>query len=107
MRAAFADGAVMHWPVSGERFEGADLIVRVNADHPEGWSIDVHAVDALADGRVLSSVTVDHDGQRFFTQSLWRFDGARIVEATEHWASAEAPPAWRSAERFGPGYTRH
>jgi GNAT superfamily N-acetyltransferase len=107
MRAAYADGAVMHWPVSGERFEGADLIVRVSADYPEGRSIDVRAVDALADGRVLSSVTVDHDGQRFFGQSLWRFDGARVVEATEHWACAESPPAWRSAERFGPGYIRH
>jgi GNAT superfamily N-acetyltransferase len=107
LRAALHDDAVMHWPVTGERFDGAALIVRVNAEYPEGWSIDVRAVDALADGRVLSSVTVDHDGRRFFAQSLWRFDGARIAEATEHWASAEAPPDWRSAERFGAGYHRH
>lgn len=106
VRGAFADGARLHWPVTGERFDGAELIVRVNAEYPEGWSIEVRAIDALADGRVLSSVVVDHGAQRFFAQSLWRFDGAQVAELTEHWATAEPPPAWRTAERFGAGYRR-
>lgn len=106
VREAFAGGARMHWPVTGERFDGAELIVRVNAEYPEGWSIDVRSIDALADGRVLSSVAVEHGAQRFFAQSVWRFDGAAIAEVTEHWATAEPPPAWRNAERFGSGYRR-
>ncbi len=106
MRAAFADDAVMRWPVTGERFQGAELIVRVNAEYPEGWSIDVKAVDALADGRVHSMVEVPHGVQRYFAQSRFGFSGTRIVELIEHWAGAETPPAWRTAERLGAGYVR-
>lgn len=106
MRAAFRDDAVMRWPVTRERFEGADLIVRVNAEYPQGWSIAVKAIDALADGRVHALVEVTQDGVTYFNHSRCTFRGTRIAEATEHWATAEEPPAWRHAAAFGPGYRR-
>jgi GNAT superfamily N-acetyltransferase len=107
MRAAFADHAVMHWPVTGERLEGADLIVRINAEYPEGWAIELKSVEALADGpRVHSVVEVPHDGQRYFANSCFRFDGPHIAEVVEYWAAAEAPPAWRTPARFGAGLQR-
>jgi hypothetical protein len=106
MRAALHDGAVMHWPVTRERFDGADLIVRVNAEYPEGWTLSVKAVDALADGRVHALVEVVQDGVTYFNHSRSRFDGDRIVELTEHWATGEAPPAWRTAALLGAGYHR-
>jgi GNAT superfamily N-acetyltransferase len=106
MRAAYADDATMHWPVTGERFDGADLIVRVNAEYPEGWSIEVQAVDALADGRVHSIVEVPHGDQRFFAHSRFSFAGTRIASVQEHWAALEAPPAWRTREQLGPSYQR-
>jgi GNAT superfamily N-acetyltransferase len=96
MRAAFADDAVTLWPVTGERFEGADLIVRVNAEYPEGWRIAVQEVDAMADGRVHSIVEVPHGEQRFFAHSRFTFADTQIVQLCEHWATAEAPPAWRA-----------
>ena len=96
MRAAFADEVVMQWPVTGERFEGADLIVRINAEYPEGWRIEVKAVDALADGRVHSVVEVPHGDQRFFANSRFTFAGTQIAQPCEHWATAQAPPAWRA-----------
>ena len=96
MRAAFADDAVTLWPVTGERFEGADSIVRVNAVYPEGWRIEVRAVDALADGRVHSIVEVPHGEQRFFAHSRFTFAGTQIAQLCEHWATAEVPPAWRA-----------
>jgi GNAT superfamily N-acetyltransferase len=96
MRAAFADDVQTQWPVTGERFDGADLIVRVNAEYPEGWQIEVKEVDALADGRVHSIVEVPHGGQRFFAHSRFTFEGTRIAQLCEHWAVAEAPPAWRA-----------
>jgi GNAT superfamily N-acetyltransferase len=96
MRASFADDAVTLWPVTGERFEGADLIVRVNAGYPEGWRIAVQEVDAMADGRVHSIVEVLHGEQRFFAHSRFTFAGTQIVQLCEHWATAEAPPAWRA-----------
>lgn len=106
MRAAFTDDAVMDWPCSDERFVGADTIVRVNATYPEGWTVQVHAVDALADGRVHCLVEVRHGEQRFFAHSRLTFDGPLIAGAVEHWATAEAPPAWRSAALLGSGYQR-
>lgn len=100
MRASFADNAVTHWPVTGERFNDADTIVRVNAEYPEGWSIHVLAIDALVDGRVHSVVRVDHGEQSFFANSRFTFDGARITALEEWWATGEKPPAWRNAEFF-------
>jgi GNAT superfamily N-acetyltransferase len=95
MRAAFADDVETRWPVTGEHFDGADLIVRVNAKYPEGWSIEVKAVDALVDGRVHSVVEVPHGEQRFFAHSRFTFAGTCIAQLCEHWAVGEAPPAWR------------
>jgi GNAT superfamily N-acetyltransferase len=104
MRDAFTDDAVLHWPVTRERFDGADMIVRVNVEYPEGWTIAVKAVDAMADGRVHALVEVTHDGITFFNNARCSFRGTRIARAVEHWATAETPPAWRNAAAFGPGY---
>jgi GNAT superfamily N-acetyltransferase len=106
MRASFAADATLDWPCTAERLVGADVIVRVNAEYPEGWTVRMQAVDALADGRVHSLVEVIHPPQRFFAHSRFVFDGARIASAVEHWGQCEAPPPWRSAEAFGPGYQR-
>lgn len=106
MRALLHDDAVMHWPVTRERFEGGNLIVRVNSEYPQGWTLAVKAVDALADGRVHALVEVAQDGVTYFNHSRCRFDGARIAEITEHWATGDAPPAWRTAEHLGTGYRR-
>jgi GNAT superfamily N-acetyltransferase len=106
MQAAFTADATMDWPCTTERLVGAELIVRVNAEYPEGWTIRVHAVDALADGRVHSVVEVVHPPHRFFAHSRFTFDGQHIASAIEHWGQFEAPPAWRTAEAFGPGYQR-
>ena len=95
MRAAFADDVRTLWPVTGERFVGADVIVRINAEYPEGWRIEVKEIDALADGRVHSLVEVPHGEQRFFAHSRFTFAGTQIAQLCEHWAVAEAPPAWR------------
>jgi hypothetical protein len=101
-RQLLTDSATLHWPVTGEWLLDADAIIKVNAIYPEGWSIDVQAVDALADGRVHSLVIVTHGTQRFFAHSRFSFDEQGLIAAVvEHWAMAEAPPAWRTAEAIG------
>lgn len=100
-RALFDAAAQMHWPASGEWFDDADAIIRVNAIYPEGWSIDVREVTPLADGRVHSWVTVTHGAEGFHAHSLWRFHQGRISAVTETWASAAPPPAWRTAAAIG------
>jgi GNAT superfamily N-acetyltransferase len=101
MRAAFASDAAMAWPCSGERLLDADAIVRVNSIYPEGWTLRVVEVAALADGRVHSVVEVTHGAQRFFGNSRFRFSGAAIAQAEEYWATVEPPPAWRTAAAIG------
>lgn len=101
MRATFAADAVMAWPCSGERFLDADAIVRVNSIYPEGWAVHVHEVAALADGRVHSLVEVRHDAERFFANTVYRFQDTLISRADEYWASVEPPPAWRTAAAIG------
>ena len=101
VRAMYADAATMDWPCTGERFIDADAIVRVNAIYPEGWTLRVVEVAALADGRVHSVVEVSHGAQRYFANSRLRFSGAAIAQAEEYWATVEPPPAWRTAAAIG------
>lgn len=100
-RALLADEAHLHWRASGEHLDDADAIVRVQQIYPEGWSIHVHEVTPLADGRVHSLVQVDHGPMCFLAHTLWRLQGGRIVHGDETWATCEAPPAWRTAEAIG------
>ena len=89
------------WWATGERFEGADAFIAVNARYPEGWTIHVIDISPMQDGRVLSIVRVDHPPHCFFATSLCRVDGdGLIVDIEEYWATVEAPPDWRSPERL-------
>jgi len=100
-RTLLRDDAKLHWPTSGEHFGDADAAIKVQAIYPEGWSIRVIEVNALADGRVHSAIEVTHGEHRFFANSLFRFDGALIADITEYWATFEPPPAWRDAASIG------
>lgn len=105
-RRLLADDAQLHWPASGEWLLDADAVIRVQAIYPEGWHITVLEVSPLLDGRVHSWVRVDHGGSTFFAHTLWRFtaadaSGPRIAGGIETWATAEAPPAWRTAQAIG------
>jgi hypothetical protein len=95
-QALFAPDAVCDWWTSGERFTGAAAIVGVNAAYPEGWHIELLAVDELVDGRVHSLARVEHGAQSFYANSFFGFDGdERIGAIEEFWATAEEPPVWR------------
>jgi hypothetical protein len=95
-RAAMADTLVARWWTSGERFDGADAFVSMQAAYPEGWTLHALEVAALADGRVMSLVRVDHPPLGvFFCTSIARVHEGRVTEIDEYWATAEPAPAWR------------
>ena len=100
-RALLADDAQLHWVASGEWLLDADAIIRVQQIYPEGWRLTVLEATPMLDGRVHSVIRVDHGEQTFYAHTLWRFAGALIQGATETWATAEAPPDWRSAAAIG------
>lgn len=104
-RCLLADDATMTWVCTAERFQGGDAVIAVNATYPEGWSIHVLDCAPLADGRILSLVRVEHPPQCFFATSLCRVEDGLITGIEEYWATAETPPAWRSADTL-PGYER-
>ncbi len=95
-RALLHDDLQAVWWTSGERFDGADAFITVNARYPEGWIIHLIDVSMLRDGRVMSVVRVDHLPQSFFATSFCLVDDGVITAIDEYWATLEAPPAWRS-----------
>jgi GNAT superfamily N-acetyltransferase/ketosteroid isomerase-like protein len=93
------------WWSSGERFDGADAFIAVNAHYPEGWTVRVIDVSMLCDGRVMSVVRVDHRPQSYFATSLFLTDDGVITAIDEYWATLEAPPAWRGTGELS-GHSR-
>ena len=100
-RAWLNDDARMVWLTSGEAFDHADAIIAVNAHYPEGWRLQVHQVEALATGEVISLIEVRQGDQRFFANSRYTFADGRIARIQECWGTWEAPPAWRNAQLLG------
>ena len=100
-RARLADDASLYWRASGEHLLDADAIIRVQAIYPEGWSLQLVQATPLADGRVHSLVQVRHGGACFIAHTLFSFRAGLILHADETWATAEPPPAWRTAQALG------
>ena len=99
-RALLHDDLCVDWWASGERIHGADTFIRLQAEYPVGWTIHLLGLNALMDGRVLSQVRVAHPPGQFLAQSLLRVRDGRIAQGEEWWATCEAPPPWRTPDRF-------
>ncbi len=100
VHALLAPGVVLEYPATGERFDGADAVVAINREYPEGWSIDVQRVVAGSDGgTVVSEVEVEQDGiGTFAAASFWQVDDGLIAAGREYWVmcGSEEPPSWRA-----------
>ena len=95
MRAKLQPRMQALWWASGERLDGADAYVAVNARYPEGWTLHLLEVSRMDDGRVLALVRVDHPPATFFCTAIFRLDDELIAGVDEYWATREPPPAWR------------
>jgi len=104
-RRALHSQASMIWPVTAEKFNGADSIIRVNAIYPEGWSIDLNHISRLEDGRILTIVKVEHPPGAFFAISLFRLKQDLVEFIEEYWSTMEEPPDWRTSAAI-PGLER-
>ncbi|MFF0304792.1 nuclear transport factor 2 family protein [Streptomyces sp. NPDC004562] len=96
--ALLADDVTVEWPVSGERIRGRENYVRVNAEYPEGWSIEVLRIVASGSD-VVSEVQVPHDTMGTHrVASSWTVEDGLITEGREYWTElgADPSPAWRA-----------
>jgi ketosteroid isomerase-like protein len=98
VRELLVDDLVVEWPVSAERIVGRENYVRVNAEYPEGWAINVLRI--VADGEVVvSEVEVPHETMGVHrVVSFWTVRDATIVDGREYWTSlgADPSPEWRA-----------
>lgn len=104
VRACLAADVVVEWPATGETFVGAEHVVAVNAEYPEGWEIRV--LRLVGQGtRVVAEVEVPHAGVGVFrVAAFMEVRASRLVHSVEYWiqVASEEPPAWRRelAARF-------
>ncbi|MGW3156267.1 nuclear transport factor 2 family protein [Streptomyces sp. NPDC001089] len=93
-----ADDVVVEWPVSGERILGRENYVRINAEYPEGWSVNVLRV-VPSGTEVVSEVEVPHVTMGVHRiVSFWTVHDGLITSGREYWSElGVAPaPAWRA-----------
>ncbi|MFB6818326.1 nuclear transport factor 2 family protein [Streptomyces sp. NPDC056347] len=96
--ALLAKDAVVEWPASGERIRGRENFVRINAEYPEGWSIEVLRVLASGD-EVVSEVEVPHGAAGTFrAASFWTVRDGLITRGREYWTGlgTDPSPQWRA-----------
>ncbi|MEJ3747752.1 nuclear transport factor 2 family protein [Actinomycetes bacterium KLBMP 9797] len=93
-----ADDLVVEWPVSQERIVGRDNYVTINAEYPEGWSINVLRI--VANGEtVVSEVEVPHETMGLHrVASFWTVRDGKVVAGREYWTvvGADPSPDWRA-----------
>lgn len=97
VRATLAEDVVVEWPETDERFVGAENVVAVNAEYPEGWSIRVLRLVVQGD-LVVAEVEVPHrDMGVFRTAAFMEIAEGRIVRSVEYWiqVGGSEPPEWR------------
>ncbi|CAM5635065.1 Nuclear transport factor 2 family protein OS=Streptomyces tendae OX=1932 GN=GUR47_07455 PE=4 SV=1 [Streptomyces tendae] len=98
LASPLAHDLLVEWPVSAERIEGRANFVSVNAEYPEGWSIEV--IRVVADGEtVVSEVEVPHGTMGVHRAvSLWTVRDGRITGGREYWTApgSDPSPQWRA-----------
>jgi ketosteroid isomerase-like protein len=98
VRAVLSPDVVVDWVETAERFTGADAVVRVNSEYPEGWSIEVLRIVANGDV-VVAEVEVPHrDVGVFRVAAFMEVSGGLITRSVEYWnhVGGAEPPAWRA-----------
>lgn len=87
----------IHWPASREIITGRESFVAVQAEYPDGWSIEL--LDAIAaGGRGATEVQVPFTGGEMFrVSSWWTVENGLITAGTEYWISIgqDESPQWR------------
>ena len=103
--AHFADGFVVDWPCTGERFTSREAYAEVQRQYPPAgrWTFDIHCLVADEE-RAVTEFTASDGEVAARAISISEVAGDRIVRQLEYWPEAYEPPAWRKGltERIAP-----
>lgn len=100
LRSVLHPDIVLEYPVTNELFRGADAVVAINAEYPEGWSVHPRTF-FLAGAAVVAEVDVPLGSTTFRSVGIWEVQDGAVVSAKEYWVQpgSEEPPAWRARYR--------
>jgi limonene-1,2-epoxide hydrolase len=87
--------AITHWPQSGERITGAMACIRIYESYPgEQPKYRVVRITGAGDTWVAELVG-DYADERWYTVSIFAFEGERIARITDYFGPTLQAPDWR------------
>lgn len=95
----FHEYAVINWHNTNEQFT-VDEFVRVNAQYPGDWLIEVERM-AYEGDLVISVVRVYDKTISFHATSFFTFRDSKILALDEYWSNDEKAPEWRQSQHIG------
>jgi hypothetical protein len=103
--AHLADGFVVDWPCSGERFTSRAAYAEVQRRYPAAgrWTFDIRALVA-DEKRAVTELTASDGDVSARAIFISEVEGDRIVRQVEYWPEAYEPADWRDGltERIDP-----
>jgi hypothetical protein len=94
--AIYAEGAILDYPQSRERFRGRATIAAQRGGHPADRHFTVLRISGHGDVWV-SECVISYDGVPSHVVSIMEFSGDLVAHETQYFADPFNPPPWRAA----------
>lgn len=101
IRKYFAEGAVINWHCTNERFTVEEYL-RANCEYPGKWGGEVERIEQVGGLWItVTRVWPTDKSCSFHVASFLQTAGDRITALDEYWADDGIPPQWRLEKRIG------
>lgn len=101
IRKYFAEGAVINWHCTNERFTVEEYL-RANCEYPGEWDGEVERIEQAGGLWItVTRVWPTDKSCSFHVTSFLQTAGDRITALDEYWADDGIPPQWRLEKRIG------
>ncbi len=94
--AIYADGAILDYPQSGERFRGRSAIQAQRGGHPADRHFTVLRIRG-GTGLWVSECIITYDGAPSYSVSIMEFTGDLVTHETQYFADPFPAPSARAA----------
>jgi hypothetical protein len=94
--AIYAEGGILDYPQSGERFRGRAAIAAQRGGHPADRHFRVLRITGR-DDLWVSECVITYDGVPSYSVSIMQFAGEHVIHETQYFGDAFGAPASRLA----------